>query len=138
MTTCIKQSKDHYYLSEFCTICFSKSEPRFRPCEVEMSSKAFIVTGFLGPSSFLSTTRFLDSYNQTNKKTKLSNHPRPTFLKAKPKKNKTLALLTPDSSKIASTSSRLTSAFSYLGALYPFLNHSFSMTSANVILCINH
>ena len=81
-TTFIKQSKDHYYLSEFCTICFSKSEPRLRPWEVEMSSKAFIVTGFLGPSSFLSTTRFLDSYNQTNKnKNKTKQSSKTVFLR---------------------------------------------------------
>ena len=46
----------------------------------------------------------------------------------------TTRILAPDSSKMASTSSRLTSACSKLGGLYPFLNHSFSMTSAIVIL----
>lgn len=42
---------------------------------------------------------------------------------------------TPDSLKIASTSSRLTSAVSKCGGWYPFLNHSFSMISGIVMRC---
>ena len=44
-------------------------------------------------------------------------------------------ILAPDSSKIASQSSWLTSVCSKLGGLYPFLNHSFSMTLAIVNPC---
>lgn len=133
MTTSTKNKGFTYYLLEICTVCFSKSEPRLRPLDVEMSSKAFLVTGVLSPSSRLSTTSFWDSYITQQKKSKHS-HPIQSSLKNRltEKRNKSL---TPDSSKIASTSSRLTFAFSYLGALYPLLNHSFSMTSANVILC---
>ena len=43
--------------------------------------------------------------------------------------------LTIDSLKIEFTSSRLILACSNLGGVYPFLNHSFSMTSAIVIRC---
>lgn len=43
---------------------------------------------------------------------------------------------TPDSLKMAFTSSRLTTACSKLGGLYPFLNQSFSMTSEIVIRCL--
>ena len=45
-----------------------------------------------------------------------------------------IRILAPDSSKIASRSSRLTFACSKLGDLYPFLTHSFSMTLAIVNL----
>lgn len=48
------------------TICFSKRELRFRPWDLEISSKAFIVTGATEPSSRLSTTRFLESCTQKN------------------------------------------------------------------------
>nr|DAD33917.1 TPA_asm: hypothetical protein HUJ06_012768 [Nelumbo nucifera] len=44
-------------------------------------------------------------------------------------------IITPDSLKIASTSARLTSSDSKTGGLYPFLNHSFPMTSEIEILC---
>ena len=84
-----------------CTICFSKSKPRLRPLDVEMSSKAFIVTGVLSSSSRLSTTRFWDS-NMTQQKQSKHNHPRQSSLKnrltEKKKKHKSL---TPDSSKMA-------------------------------------
>jgi len=123
-----RQKKIHKIPRDTVTIGFSNRVPRLRPCDVEISSNAFITEGL---SSRLSTTRFPGSCVMKNNKLSVLTTFRHSFFQYVWKTSE----VTPDSLKISWTSSRLTSTVSKLGGWYPFLNHSFSMTSEIVIRC---